>query len=288
MSASERAQDTAGDDTPDAYLARLGEAGEGPHDIATAALMLSALDHPNERLAPFRAHLAELALGARMEAEFSATAERAAEAIAAVLAGRYGYEGDRIQYDAPGNADFIQVIERRRGLPVALGILYIHAARAAGHEASGLFAPGHFLMRIGVKGSEVFVDPFNGGAALDRERMTTPRLAASLFAEPAPGEPSPFEPVTDTEVLLRLLNNVKGRALKGRDVPRALVIAKRMTVIAPRRAGVWLDLGRLQEASGVLSAARAAFERAVAAAPQGDVLHNEAALALHALKRRLN
>ncbi|MEJ0040713.1 MAG: hypothetical protein WDM81_00120 [Rhizomicrobium sp.] len=30
---------------PRAYLERLGRAGDGPHDIAQAALMLAALDH---------------------------------------------------------------------------------------------------------------------------------------------------------------------------------------------------------------------------------------------------
>ncbi len=289
MTPSERAESTEGDVAPEAYLAKLGEAGEGPHDIATAALMLSALDHPNRKLGPYRAHLSELGHGARVEAEFSPDAERAAEAVASVIAGRYGYDGDRMQYEAPGNADFLQVIEKRRGLPVALGILYIHAARAAGHESSGLFAPGHFMLRIAVKGSEAFVDPFNGGAALDRERLTSPRMGAAVFAEPpAPGEPSPFEAVSDIDVLLRLLNNIKGRALKGRDIARSLEIARRMTLIAPRRAGAWIDLGRLQEATGVLSAARSAYERALSLAPAGNALHNEAAIALQALKRRLN
>ena len=288
MTASERAESTS-DVAPEAYLAQLGEAGEGPHDIAIAGLMLSALDHPGRKLTPYRAHLSELGHSARVEAEFSANAERAAEAVAAVLAGRYGYDGDRTQFEAPGNADFLEVIEKRRGLPVSLGILYIHAARAAGHESSGLFAPGHFMLRIAVKGSEAFVDPFNGGASLDRERITSPRMGGALFADPpAPGEPGPFEAVSDTDVLLRLLNNIKGRALRVRDIARGLEIARRMTVIAPRRAGLWLDLGRLKEATGALSAARAAFERSLAIAPAGDVLHNEATLALTALKRRLN
>ena len=288
MSASESAAGTAGEIAPEAYLAKLGEAGEGPHDIAVAALMLSALDHPGKKLASYRAHLSEIAHGARVEAEFAPNAERAAEAVAAVLAGRYGYDGDRMQYETPGNADFLQVIEKRRGLPVALGILYIHAARAAGHESSGLFAPGHFMLRIAVKGSEAFVDPFNAGVALDRERLAGPRMGALFADPPAPGEPSPFDPVGDTDVLLRLLNNIKGRALKARDMARGLEIARRMTVLAPRRAPLWLDLGRLQEASGALSAARAAFERTLSIASAGDALHNEAALALHALKRRLN
>ena len=71
------------------------------------------------------------------------------------------------------------MIERRRGLPVTLGILYIHAGRAAGFDARGLFAPGHFMLRVSLKGSEVLIDPFNGGTALDSDRLANPRLGGA-------------------------------------------------------------------------------------------------------------
>src|ERR1700741_4600060 len=119
------------------YLRRLGEAGEGPHDIALAALMLSGLDHPTLPLEPARAHLDEIAELARKEAPLIANAEDGARLIANLLSGRCGYDGDRLTYDDPRNADLIQGIQRRRGMPVALGIIYMHAARAAGLQARG-------------------------------------------------------------------------------------------------------------------------------------------------------
>ena len=108
------------------------------------------------------------------EAQMATTAEDGARALATLLVGRYGYDGDRLPYDDPQNADFIAVIDRRRGLPVALGILYIHAARAAGFEAVGLNSPGHFLLRITLRSGEALIDPFNGGAALERESLGAP------------------------------------------------------------------------------------------------------------------
>src|SRR5947209_659742 len=138
----------ASDIAPADYLQKLGELGDGPHDLAHAALVLAAMDHPDRKLAPYRDHLTELADAVRAEAVFMRDGGSAADALASVIAGRFGYEGDRSQYDDPDNADLMSVIERRRGLPVALGILYLHAARANRIEASGLFAPGHFLLRI--------------------------------------------------------------------------------------------------------------------------------------------
>lgn len=270
---------------PEDYLKRLADAGDGPHDLAQAALMLSALDHADRKLAPYRAHLTEMGAAAKSEAVYARDAEAAGQVLASILAGHYGYDGDRQSFEDPQNADLMSVIDRRRGIPVALGILYIHAARAAGLNACGLMAPGNFLLMIGLRGSEALIDPFNGGASLDRERIS----AAPVLAAPGvPEDARIFEPVSDTDVLLRLQNALKTRALQTQNAERALEIAERMALIAPKRSDVWMELGRLREGAGALTAARAAFESCLGLAKKGEPLHNEAALALHGLKRKVN
>jgi len=272
------------DKDPADYLRALGQAGDGPHDIALAALMLAALDHSARPLQPYRAHLAEIAEVAGAEMRFARSAMDAARALARLMAGRYGYEGDRMAYDDPQNADLIAVIDRRRGLPVALGILYMHAARAGGLQATGLSSPGHFLLRIEGKGSEALIDPFNGGAALDPERLGGP----PAMGAPSADDPRLFEPVADTDVLLRLQNNLKLRALQTGARARALEVAKRMVLIGPHRAELWLDLARLNEQAGALGAAQKAYEACLSLAKSGTGLYNDAALGMGALKRRLN
>jgi regulator of sirC expression with transglutaminase-like and TPR domain len=226
----------------------------------------------------------------RDESHFARDADAAARALSSVIAGRYGYEGERENYDDPQNADIMSVIERRRGLPVALGILYIHAARACAMDACGLLSPGHFLLRLSVRGSEALIDPFNGGAVVEREPVGAPGFGAAQFAhEPDLRDmPDPLSPVTDTDVLLRLQNNIKTRAVKIRETTRAIEILKRMTLIAPKRNILWLELAHLQESLGALSAARAAYENCLMLSRAGEDVSNEAAFALHALKRRLN
>jgi len=271
-------------DTPDDYLRALGEAGDGPHDIGGAALMLSALDHPDKSRAPFIAHLSELTEKLRAETRLVSRVEDVARSLSQLLAGKYGYEGDRPTYDDPRNADLMDVMTRRRGLPVALGILYIHAARGAGFAASGLSSPGHFLVGIGFKGRDALIDPFHGGAAIAHEHLSSPpRMRPALS-----GATRPADPVSDIEVLLRLQNNLKVRALEAGDRARALEIVRRMALFAPRRADIWLELAHLNEASGSLGAARKAFEQCRALAGKGEAIHNEAALALNNLKRKLN
>lgn len=266
------------------YLRRLGESGEGPYDIALAALVLGSLDHSDLALEPFESHLAEMAEQARLASRLAVRAEDGARGLTELLAGRYGYDGDRLAYDDPQNANLISVIERRRGMPVALGILYIHAARAAGFEASGLNTPGHFLLQIGLKGSAILMDPFNGGGALERERFGAPTRTRGAGA----AEEHALQPVADAEVLLRLQNNLKVRAVQQGDGARAIEIAQRMVLLAPKRPELWLDLAHLNEEQGALGAARKAYETCLTLTKPGTALHNEAALGHQDLKRRLN
>jgi hypothetical protein len=51
---------------------------------------------------------------------------------------------------------------------------------------------------------------------------------------------------------------------------------------------LWIDLARLNEGVGSLGAASKSYEACLALAPGGTDLHNEAALGLYALKRKLN
>ena len=133
----------------EAILAQIAASSDAEIDLAEGALALAAFERPQVPFARYRAHLAELAEevakdGAR---DLEEGGERAA-LLARVLFGRYGYEGDRLTYDDLQNANLIRVIDRRKGLPVALGILVIHAARAQGWTMAGLNFPAHFLVRL--------------------------------------------------------------------------------------------------------------------------------------------
>ena len=99
---------------PADYLRELGEAGDGPHDIARAALMLSALDHSGRAIAPYEAHLAEIADAAHGDSRLAVHIEDGARALSALMVGRYGYDGDRLSYDDPQNADMMAVMTQRR------------------------------------------------------------------------------------------------------------------------------------------------------------------------------
>src|SRR5690606_19436866 len=120
-------------------LRAVGGRDDAAIDLAGTALLVAALDRPEGELDTYRAPLAELArdVGAAVPEGAARNVARQARALAQVLAGRHRYAGDTLTYDDPQNANLMRVIDRRKGLPVALAILYIHAARAQGWNATG-------------------------------------------------------------------------------------------------------------------------------------------------------
>lgn len=214
-------------------------------DIALdkAALALSALDHEGIDIEPYLALLEAIDDRLAIVGRDADDPLEQAEALSQVLFREFGFEGDAESYDAPLNADLIRVLDRRRGLPVSLAILYVAAARRMGWTAHALNTPGHVLVRIG-DGRGVLVDPFHGGF-----EVTTARLEALLQGALGPDvrpEPAHFAAMSNRMVLVRLLLNQASRAEQSGDPLRALALYERMTTAAPENPDGWWERARLQ------------------------------------------
>lgn len=274
--------------SPDAEraLRTAAEAGESDFDLAETALALSQAARPGLDLGPCRAHLSEIATTVAAEAQGKpdnvATRVRA---LREALVERLGYRGDRDTYDDLRNADLAQVIERRRGLPVALAILWIDAARAQGWPAWGLAFPSHFLIRIDGPDGRAIVDPFNGGQTLDTKALRA--LLKRLQGPEAELQAQHYALVPDRTVLLRLQNNIKLRLLKAEDFRGALAALERMLMIAPGDPALWHETGLVHAGLDNLRAGVMCLEQAatLVEAPQARA---RIAMEIQALKSRLN
>lgn len=243
-------------------LTRYGQAAE-PDDLFSAALALAALEAPGRDPAPYQSFLRGLLADLRPLAGAAVTAADRATLLADCLHARHGFSGDRETYDDLANADLMAVIDRRKGLPVTLGILYIHLARALGWSACGLNFPAHFLVRIDCGPDRVILDPFHDGAILTAAGMR--QLLKSMTGETAELKPAHYAPVSDRDLLLRLLTNIKVRRLSAGDFAGAIAALRRMLLIAPHRAETWYDVATLELHRGDRAAGRDALEKCLAA-----------------------
>jgi regulator of sirC expression with transglutaminase-like and TPR domain len=272
-------------DEAEATLRALASAPDDSFDLAGGALALAALETPTVALAPYRAHLGELAADVGRAARDAGSAAGRVEALAAALHLAHRYTGDAETYDDLQNANLMRVIDRRKGLPVALGVLYIHAARAQGWRMRGLNFPGHFLVRLEHGGERVIVDPFHDGRTCGpAELRELVKLGGGRDAEISPLH---YAAVSDRDVLVRLHNNVKSRHVAAGRLEPALAALEAILLFAPQAAPLWREAGLLNARLGKLGAALAALAQCAARAREDD-LRREAERLVAEIRRRLN
>jgi regulator of sirC expression with transglutaminase-like and TPR domain len=202
------------------------------------------------------------------------------EALAEAMAGDLRLTGDLFTYEDPENADIIAVAERRKGLPVALGLFYLHAGKTCGLNVQGVDFPGHFLLRIETDEGPLSLDPFSEGRVVFPSELTRRALHAGLTPNVADRLDRLMAPVSDRAVLIRLQNNIFARASAARDYPRAERAALRRALLDPNDHRPWLDVAAAREGQGALAGALEALQRATA-------LDGGAALAARAQRERV-
>lgn len=225
--------------------------------LDAAALELAALDHPGTDLADYAETLAAIADRLAVLGGDALSSIARAQRLARVIADEFGFIGDSETYDDAANADMIAVIDRRRGLPVSLAILYVAAARRLGWPTYALNTPGHVLVRIGKDVDPVLIDPFNGGVLVEPRQLAA--LLVQVLGADGTAASEHLAPMSNRAVLVRLLLNQATRAERGGDPRRALTLYGRMTTVAPSSGHAWWERARLELVHGDVGAARSSL-----------------------------
>jgi regulator of sirC expression with transglutaminase-like and TPR domain len=267
------------------FLRALGGTDGRVLPLAEAALALAAFERRRVDFVRYREHLALIARDIAQHPGADGDLAGRARALNEIILLKYGYTGDELTYDDLQNANLMRVIDRRKGLPVALGILFIDAARAQGWEAAGLAFPGHFLIRLAERAERLILDPFHNGQVCGAAELR--ELLKAVTGEDSELAPAYYAPVADRDVLLRLQNNMKSRLLQQQRLAPAVEVVERMLMLAPDLAELWREAGLLHRELGNLRAAGAALEQYVVRAPDGRERHQAAAI-LQQLRGRLN
>ena len=267
------------------YLRELGTAASPVLPVGEAALALASFERPRVALGRYRQHLATFARDVGRHAGARGGLAARAQALNEIILLKYGYSGDELTYDDLQNANLMRVVDRRKGLPVALGILYLHAARAQGWDSVGLGFPGHFLIRLAEGAERLILDPFHGGRICDAAMLR--ELLKAMAGQDVELTPEHYAPVADRDVLLRLQNNLKSRLLQAGRHERALKVVETMLMLAPDLPELWNEAGILHARLGNMRASVQTLEEFIRRAPEGMARHQAAAF-LQQVKSKLN
>ncbi len=208
----------------DHYLARLDE-----HAQRLAELMHSpySIDEPLRRVAALNRYLFEEA----------------------------GFVGEQMDYYDPRNSYINEVLDRRRGIPISLSVIYLHLARSVNLDAEGVSFPGHFLVRLPVDDGILVLDPFHRGRSLGTEELR--QRAWGVQTGERPDDEAlidMLEPTHNRGILVRMLRNLKSVYAEQQSWDKALRVADRLVVLNAEAAD-YRDRGLLYRAVGADNAA---------------------------------
>jgi regulator of sirC expression with transglutaminase-like and TPR domain len=164
-----------------------------------------------------------------------------------------GFAGDAETPHDPANTELDLVLERRRGLPLTLGLIMIEVGKRAGLPLHAVSFPGRFLVALATAPRALLLDPFRGA------RLVLPEECQGLLdAFQQPGlilRPEFVKPCPPDRFVERMLANLKHAYLRRADLDAAIRVQGRVVDLRPdqpgplrERAHLALQAGRHDEA----------------------------------------
>lgn len=245
--------------SPRLRLAELVSRPEAEIDLAAGALLIAADEYPQLQLGPYLRRLELLAERVRDRLSGETAPVVVLEELCRVLFQEEGFRGNADAYYDPRNSFLNDVLDRRLGIPITLGIVTLEVGWRVGLPLSGLNFPGHFLVRYEGEVARLLVDPFGGGKV--RWEGEGQELLDRVYGGMVRMRSEFLEPATRSDILARVLTNLKGIYLNARDDGRALAAVDRILMIRPAAIVELRDRGLLLARSGRADEAVADLER---------------------------
>jgi regulator of sirC expression with transglutaminase-like and TPR domain len=209
-----------------------------------------------------------------LDAAAHAVRERAAGArssfqkarlLAHVLSEELGFSGDADDYYDPRNVLLGPLLERKRGMPILLSVVWMEVGRRAGILVTGIGLPGHFIVRVGSPPGTL-ADPFAGGVPLTIDDCR--RKVKELAGGRVPWRAEYLRQMELPALVERVLRNLSGcRERAGDEVGRFRAVTF-LSALRPDEPENLLSRAELAEELGVRGLAREVWAEIVERFPE--------------------
>jgi len=202
---------------------------ESSIDLGRAALTIALADYPDLEIDIYLSRIDELALEVRERAGTDADVFRSMAALNFVLFKEQGFCGNRGDYYDPKNSFLNDVIDRKRGLPITLSILYMEVGRRIGLTIDGVGFPGHFLVKTHSAGDDIIIDPFNAGDIKSYEDLQS--MLDQLYVGNVHLQQGFLSALTKKQILKRVLGNLKAVYGRREEWLKMLAVLDRLIIL---------------------------------------------------------
>ena len=202
-------------------------------DVARAAMLLAAAEYP--QLNVERELFAFQRLAGAISSKFLDDNDPlyCVNVISEHLFDDMGFRGDADNYYDPRNSYLNQVLERRAGIPITLAVVYMEVGRRLKVPLLGIGMPGHFLVRHR-EIENLYIDAFSGGILLSEEECRD--IVGELAHGDIAWSPNLLKPVSNREIIARMIRNLKAIYMADEDFVRALTVSEFALALDPHSA----------------------------------------------------
>jgi regulator of sirC expression with transglutaminase-like and TPR domain len=156
------------------------------------------------------------------------------------------FGGNPNDYYDPDNSFIHLVLNTRRGIPVALAVVWMELAQGLGLSVRGVGFPGHFLVKVNLPMGQAVIDPLTG-SSLSREalseRLDPFRRRSGLVDEFETPLGLYLQSAPSREIMARMLRNLKEIYRSESDWVRLLAVQERLIVLLPESWPEYRDRG---------------------------------------------
>lgn len=203
------------------------------------------LDYPHLNIQEFQKKLNKIG----MELSESVSQKKSPEYLISFLNEfmfkKLGFQGDENDYFNPKNNFLNEVVDKKTGIPITLAIIYVELAKYLGLELRIVGFPGHVLVKYN---EEYVLDPFYGGRLLSIDELQ--ELLDRNFDGHLEFSPEFLNEISNGEILLRMLRNLKNSYMQSFAYDKALLCTNLILEIEPHSFVEIRDKGILEERLG--------------------------------------
>ena len=226
--------------------------------LAIGALLIAQSEYRELNIENYLHQLDEMADVVRERIQETTLPEQHIAELNRYLFEEKGFTGNTDNYYALGNNFLNFVLDKKTGIPITLGVVYIEVGRRAGLPLVGVNFPGHFLVRYQREHIDILLDVFENGSFMCEDSLEA-KLQETL-GDSASLESNMLTEATDKEILARILRNLTRAYTLLENYDKALTAAERITWLLPNAAADYRLLGYLHYKNYAYSEGISAFE----------------------------
>jgi len=247
----------------------LGEAvqkSESDLELGRAVLLIAQEEYPQLPVERYMMRFDALAESAKDRLADETAGPVVLRELIHTLYEREGFRGNKDVYHDPRNSFLNDVLDRRLGIPLTLGIVLLEVGWRLDLPLEGVNFPGRFLVRYRGVSEHFLVDPFDEGRICFEDEAQ--ELLDKVYGGMVRMQDQFLRSATKRDMIHRLLVNLKSLYVNVHDDERALAVVERLLLLRSDSPGERRDRGMLLVKLGRAREARDQLQEYLDYAPQ--------------------